>query len=103
MITQYYWENKILVFIRGFFLILCHGVHRDNKHLESQKHPYNIFKGFKLGKSIFFISLHTGKESHSNNWVELPIDDEILNRVKELARIEKNPTFDQYPMFERET
>ena len=44
--------------------------------------------------------LYTRKYIHSNNWVELPIDDEVFNRVEELAKIAKQPTFDQYPMFD---
>ena len=32
--------------------------------------------------------------------MELPIDDEIVKKVEELAKNEIQPTFDQYPMFE---
>ena len=47
-----------------------------------------------------FMSLYTGKVIHSNDWVELLIYDEVVTRIEELAKIEKQPTFDQYPMFE---
>ena len=46
------------------------------------------------------MSLHATKEIHSNDWVELPIYDKVVKRVEELSKIEKRPTFDQYPMFE---
>ena len=45
------------------------------------------------------MSLYTGKEIYSDDWVELTIDENIVKRVEELYRIEKQPTFDQYPMF----
>ena len=48
----------------------------------------------------FFMSMYTVKYIHSNDWVESHIDDEVVKRVEELAKIEKQPTFDQYTMFE---
>ena len=48
----------------------------------------------------FFISLYTAKYIHSDNWVELPIEKDVVKRVEELAKIEKQPAFDQYQMFE---
>ena len=44
--------------------------------------------------------LYTGKEIHRNDWVELTIGNEFVKRVEELAKFEKQPTFDQYTMFE---
>ena len=44
--------------------------------------------------------MYTGKEIHSYDWVELPIDYKFVKRVDEVEKIEKQPTFDQYPMFE---
>ena len=34
---------------------------------------------------FYFLSLHSGKQIHSFNMKELPIDDDVINRVKELA------------------
>ena len=48
----------------------------------------------------FFVSLYTGKDIRSNDWLELPIDDKVVKRVEELEKMEKQPIFDQYPMFE---
>ena len=31
---------------------------------------------------FFFMSLHTGKRLHAYEWEELPIDDEVINRVE---------------------
>ena len=44
--------------------------------------------------------VYTGKYIHSNDWAELPIDDEFVKSLEELAKIETQPTFGQYPMFE---
>jgi hypothetical protein len=47
------------------------------------------------------MSLHTGKKLHSYEWEELPIDDDVIARVEELAREQDAPIMtDGYPMFE---
>ena len=46
------------------------------------------------------MKVYHGKDIHSNYLVELPIDEDVVKRVKDLAKIEKEPTFDPYPMFE---
>ena len=50
-------------------------------------------------KEQLFMSLCTRKDIHRNDEVELTIDNEFYNRVDELSKIEKQTTFDQYPMF----
>ena len=46
------------------------------------------------------MSLYTEK-IHSYIWEELPIDDGVIERVEELAFIEKQPAhIDDYPVFE---
>ena len=45
------------------------------------------------------MSMYTDKYIHINDWVELPRGNEVVKRVEELAKIEKQPTFEQYPMF----
>ena len=46
------------------------------------------------------MSLYTRKEIHVDDWIQLPIENEVVKRVEELSKIEKQPTFDQYSMFE---
>ena len=47
------------------------------------------------------MSLHTGKKLHSYEWEELPIHDDVIVRVEELAREQDAPIMtDGYPMFE---
>ena len=47
------------------------------------------------------MSLYTGKRLHSYQWDELPIDDDVISRVEELAMKEDAPVMaDGYPMFE---
>ena len=45
------------------------------------------------------MSLYTVTEIQSENWGELPIYDDVVKRAEELAKIEKQPTFDHYPIF----
>ena len=51
-------------------------------------------------EGYLFMYLYTGKEIHINEWTELTIYDDIVKRLEELEKKEKQPTFDQYPMFE---
>ena len=49
----------------------------------------------------YFMSLYTGMRIHSYIWEELPIDDGVIQRVEQLAEIEKNPVLiDTNPFFE---
>ena len=46
------------------------------------------------------MSLYTGKDINSVDWVELPIDNDVIKRVEEPVNIEKHTTFDQYKFFQ---
>ena len=46
------------------------------------------------------MSLYTGKYIHINDWAEFPIYQDVVKRVEDQSKIGKQPTFDQYPMFE---
>ena len=49
----------------------------------------------------YFMSLNTGKRIHSYHWDKLPIPDEVIDRVEELAKEESQPLLtDKQPMFE---
>ena len=49
----------------------------------------------------YFMSLFSGKRIHSHNWTELPIDDDVIARVKELASKENQPELPlKSPIFE---
>ena len=49
----------------------------------------------------YFMSLYTGRELHSNQWEELPTDDDVIEMVENLAKNEEQPLLpDKYPMFE---
>jgi hypothetical protein len=48
----------------------------------------------------YFIPLYSSKQLHSCEWKELPIDDDVVNRVEELAGREDAPTMiNGYPVF----
>ena len=52
---------------------------------------------------FYFMSLLSGKRIHSNNWTELPISEEVIARVYELATHENQPELvDGMPLFEWE-
>ena len=49
----------------------------------------------------YFMSLLSGKRIHSHNWTELPIDDDVIARVEELASKENQPELpNKSPIFE---
>ena len=51
----------------------------------------------------YFMSLYTGKKLHSYVWTELPIDNDVIKRVEELATQEQQPfLLDNHPIFEWE-
>ena len=48
----------------------------------------------------YFMSLYSGKRIHSYEWKELPIDEEVIARVEELAEEEEAPEMKRgYPIF----
>ena len=49
----------------------------------------------------YFMSLYSGKKLHGYEWTELPITDEVISQVEELAKKQKAPILtNKYPMFE---
>ena len=48
----------------------------------------------------YFMSLYSGKRIHSYEWTELPIDEDVTDRVEELADLEEAPEMKRgYPIF----
>ena len=45
----------------------------------------NDFGGF------YFMSLETGKRIHSNKWSQLPIREDVVEKVQHLANFENQP------------
>ena len=49
---------------------------------------------------LYFMSLNTGKRIHSKNWEQLPIDEFVIDKVKELATKEEQPIIqNKCPLF----
>ena len=47
------------------------------------------------------MSLYTGKRLHLYDWVEAPIDEDVIARVESMAKEEGQPTItDNMPLFE---
>ena len=50
---------------------------------------------------MYFMSLSSGRRIHSYHWEHLPIPDEVIQRVKEIANKENQPLMaEKIPMFE---
>ena len=49
----------------------------------------------------YFMTLATGKQLHAFIWTELPINDQVISRVNNLATKERQPEMtNEYPIFE---
>ena len=46
------------------------------------------------------MSLKTGKRIHGYKWVELPITDEVIQRIDDMAVDENQPIMETRPIFE---
>ena len=56
--------------------------------------PAIVFKASNVEGGYFFMSLYSGKWLHSYIWEELPIYQDVIDRVEQLAREEKQPFLD---------
>ena len=59
-------------------------------------HPYGNAQG-----SWYFMSLSTGKAIHRYQWTELPIPDEVIKRVHEIAKEEEMPKVEGNFIYEK--
>ena len=51
--------------------------------------------------SYFFMSLDTGRKIHSRKWMELSVDDSVIENVETIAFDQKQPLMpDNFPIFE---
>ena len=64
------------------FWFLCHSVKREYKNLEAQNPNHHSFKGVKWGFRVFLMLIYTEKDIHSDDWVELPIYDDVVKGVE---------------------
>ena len=72
-----------------------------SNNMKSRSVPGIALKPSNNDGGQYFMSLYTGKRVHSYIWEELPIEDGVIQRVEELAEIEKQPVLVYYnPLFE---
>ena len=72
-----------------------------SNNMKSRGVPAIALKASNEAGGFYFMSLHTGKRIHSYIWSELPIDEDVICRVEELATKEKQPVhIDNHPIFE---
>ena len=63
--------------------------------------PGIALKASNSDGSFYFMSLYTGKRIDSYVWEELPVSDEIIERVREIAKQQKQPKLiNGIPIFE---
>ena len=68
---------------------------------EQKKHIIHITKPIKNHGGNYFMSLSSGKRLHIYGWTELPIDNDVIEQVKQFYSYEKVPLVkDKYPRFE---
>ena len=63
----------------------------DN-NINSRTVPAISLKESKDMNGQYFMSLNTGKKIHSKHWDQIPIDELVIDKVKELATKEEQST-----------
>ena len=68
--------------------------------MDARSIPAIALNAFNEHGGHYFMSLYSGKRIHSYEWKELPIDEEVIARVEELAEEEEAPEMKRgYPIF----
>ena len=83
--------NKRIKF--GAYAMVYVGTHNNMK---KRSVPEIVLKASNEEGGYLFMSLYSGKRLHSYIWEELPIDQDIIDRLEQLAR-EKKTSFGQQP------
>ena len=74
---------------------------KSTNNMKGRSVPAIALKASNDWGGFYFMSLLSGKRIHSNNWTELPISDEVINRVHEMASEEQQPELvNGIPLFE---
>ena len=76
--------------------IIVFGVHAmvytgTNNKMDARNIPVIALNASNEHGGHYFMSLYSGKRMHSYEWKELPIDEEVIARVEELAEEEEAP------------
>ena len=71
-----------------------------NNRMDARSIPAIALNASNEHGGHYFMSLYSGKRIHSYEWKELPIDEEVITRVEELAEKEEAPEMKRgYPIF----
>ena len=72
-----------------------------NNNMKRRSVPGIALRASNESGGYFFMSLYTGKQLHSYIWEELPISEEVIERVELMAQEEEQPLHDNsHPLFE---
>ena len=90
-------EEKKLDFAKkrikfGAYAMVYVGTHNNKK---KRSVPAVVVKASNEGGGYFFMSLYLGKIIHIYIWGELPIHQDVIYRVEQLTREEKQPVLDK--------
>lgn len=77
-------NNKRIVY-RSYVMVY---IDTDNT-MNSRSVPAITLEESNENGGHYFMNLHTGCHIHSYEWTELPIDNNVITRVKELAKNEQ--------------
>ena len=62
-----------------------------NNNMDARSMPAIALNSSNEHGGHYFMSLYSGKRIHSYEWKELPIDEDVIDRVEELAETEEAP------------
>ena len=72
----------------------------SNNRLDARSVPAIALNPSNTHGGYYFMSLYSGKRIHSYHWAEVPIDDDVIERVEALAKDEEAPEMVRgYPTF----
>ena len=80
-----------LSYNRPIFGSYCIAYTTTTNDMRPRAVPSIALKSADGSKRHYFMSLHSGKQIHSKKWTELPIDQEVIDRVEEIGADEGQP------------
>jgi hypothetical protein len=88
-------KNKRIVY--GSYALVYTGT---SNNMKARSIPAIVLRASNQHGRHYFMSLYSGKRIHSYEWKELPVDDDVIERVEELAENEETPLMrNGYPVF----
>ena len=91
--------NKKMIIFGAYALVYV----QTSNDMKTRAIPAIAVQPSNNGDGHYFMSLQSGQKIHSSKWKELPINDEVVNRVESIAKKEGRPMLrNNEPLFEWE-